>query len=200
MLTINRILYDTTTRIFYANINGGLVPVGDGTSDGGGVTKVNTLPETGEAGKIYYNTSDSTYYVYNNDKFEPIAKQGMPNGEPEITGHYMIPGSGKIGASLTLQPNTYYNLPNEIWYSSQDAETPDIAGLTFTFNALNDEDIANGYVFRMVIGVESPNLIFTGVRIPDVTKEVLDNLEQGHEYEFNVFDKYMLVTDVTVTV
>lgn len=170
-------------------------------SDGGGVTKVSTLPETGEAGKIYYNTSDNTYYVYNNNKFEPIAKQGMPKGTPEITGHYLINGTDKNGASLTLQPNTYYNLSNEIWFSSQDLEEPDIAGLKFTFNDLNGtDDTVNSYVFRMIIGVASPNLVFTGVFIPDVTKEVLDNLELNHEYEFNVFDKYMLVTDVTVTV
>lgn len=170
-------------------------------SDGGGVTKVNTLPETGEAGKIYYNTSDNTYYVCNNDKFEPIAKQGMAKGTPEITGHYAISGSDLTGVNLKLQPNTYYNLSDAIWFTDQDLDNPDVGSLTFTFDGLDGtDDTTNSYVFRMIIGVDSPNLVFTGVFIPDVTKEVLDNLEQDHEYEFNVFDKYMLVTDVTVTV
>ena len=201
MYRVDNILFDPITKQFKANINGSLVPIGGGTSDGGGVTKVNTLPETGEAGKIYYNTSDSTYYVYNNDKFEPIAKQGMPKGTPEITGHYVISGTDKNGASITLQPNTYYNLSDAIWFTDQDLDNPDIAGLTFTFDGLDGtDDTTNSYVFRMIIGVASPNLVFTGVFIPGVTKEVLNNLELNHEYEFNVFDKYMLVTDVTVTV
>lgn len=170
-------------------------------SDGGGVTKVNTLPETGEAGKIYYNTSDSTYYVYNNDKFEPIAKQGMPKGTPEITGHYVISDIDKNGASITLQPNTYYNLSDAIWFTDQDLDNPDIAGLTFTFDRLDGtDDVVNSYLFRLRIISDKPlpNLVFNGVFIPAVAKEVLDNLELNHEYEFNVFDKYMLVTDVTI--
>lgn len=168
---------------------------------GGGVTKVNTLPETGEAGKIYYNTSDNTYYVYNNDKFEPIAKQGMAKGTPEIIGHYAISGSDLTGVNLKLQPNTYYNLSDAIWFTDQDLDNPDVGSLTFTFDGLDGTaDVVNSYVFRMIIGVASPNLVFTGVFIPDVTKEILDDLELNHEYEFNVFDKYMLVTDVTVTV
>ena len=201
MYRVDNILFDPITKQFKANINGSLVPIDGGAADGGGVTKVNTLPETGEAGKIYYNTSDNTYYVYNNDKFEPIAKQGMPKGEPEITGHYVISGTDKNGASITLQPNTYYNLSDAIWFTNQDLEDPDIAGLTFTFDGLDGTvDSTNSYVFRMIIGVDSPNLVFNGIFIPDVTKEVLDNLELNHEYEFNVFDKYMLVTDVTITV
>lgn len=168
---------------------------------GGGVEKVNILPEKGEEGKIYYNTTDGTYYVYNNDKFEPIAKQGMAKGTPEITGHYAISGSDLTGVNLKLQPNTYYNLSDAIWFTDQDLETPDVGSLTFTFEGLDGtDDTTNSYVFRMIIGVNSPNLKFNGVLIPDVTKEVLDNLEQGHKYEFNVFDRYMLVTDVTVTV
>lgn len=168
---------------------------------GGGVTKVNTLPETGEAGKIYYNTSDNTYYVYNNDKFEPIAKQGMSKGIPDITSHYVISGSDMTGVNLKLQPNTYYNLSDAIWFTDQDLDNPDVGSLTFTFDGLDGtDDTTNSYVFRMIVGVDSPNLVFTGVFIPDVAKEVLDNLELNHEYEFNVFDKYMLVTDVTVTV
>lgn len=200
MYRVDNILFDPITKQFKANINGSLVPVGGGGSDGDGVTKVNTLPETGEAGKIYYNTSDNTYYVYNNDKFEPIAKQGMAKGEPEITGHYKIK-KGVTGVCLTLQPNTYYDISDAIWFTNQDLETPNVGGLTFTFDGLDGtDDTINSYVFRMIIGVDSPNLVFTGVFIPDVTKDVLDNLELNHEYEFNVFDKYMLVTDVTVTV
>lgn len=203
MYRVDNILFDPITKQFKANINGSLVPIGGGAAGGGGVTKVNTLPKTGEAGKIYYNTSDNTYYVYNNDKFEPIAKQGMPKGTPEIT-HYseasFVNGTfvNKKGLKLGLKPNTYYDLSDEIWYSNKDAETPDVGSLTFTFDELNGtDDTTNSYVFRMIIGVNSPNLVFSGVFIPDVTKEVLDNLKLKHEYEFNVFDRYMLVTDVT---
>ena len=39
---------------------------------GGGVEKVDTLPETGKEGKIYYNTSDGTYYGYDKKGFTAI--------------------------------------------------------------------------------------------------------------------------------
>lgn len=40
---------------------------------GGGVEKVDTLPEKGEEGKIYYNTNDKKYYTYTNkDGFDEI--------------------------------------------------------------------------------------------------------------------------------
>ena len=129
------------------------------------------------------------------------AKQSMPKGTPEITGYYQISGSDMKGVSIALQPNIYYDLSDAIWFTDQDLETPDVGSLTFTFNGLGGTaDTTNSYVFRIIIGVNSPNLKFNGVLIPDVTKKVLDNLEQGHKYEFNVFDRYMLVTDITATV
>lgn len=38
-------------------------------SAGNGVTKVDTLPEQGEQGKIYHNTTDGKYYVYDGSKY-----------------------------------------------------------------------------------------------------------------------------------
>lgn len=45
-----------------------------GSDQLGGVTKVESLPEEGEVGKIYFDTTTSKYYVYNasTEKFEDI--------------------------------------------------------------------------------------------------------------------------------
>ena len=48
-------------RIFTRNVFGKPVELGGA---GGGVEKVDTLPETGEEGKIYYNTTNKQYYRY----------------------------------------------------------------------------------------------------------------------------------------
>lgn len=48
-------------RIFTRNVFGKPVELGGA---GGGVEKVATLPEKGEEGKIYYNTTNKQYYRY----------------------------------------------------------------------------------------------------------------------------------------
>ena len=159
--------------------------------DVSGVTKVTSLPETGEAGKIYYNTTDNKYYLYNGTSYSPIGSQGMPIGEtPENTS--ITPSK----VDYTLAANTFYNL--DTFYTTSDDEVPKDA--TFRFDGIASEDAMNTYVFRMTVpdaGV--PNMTFNYVIIPDSTKEVLDALEEGHTYEFNVFGNVMLVTDITQT-
>ena len=173
-------------RLQYRNIFGKVVKLKDGES----VTKVSALPATGEAGKIYYNTTDSKYYLYDGTGYSTIGSQGMPIGEtPENTS--ITPS--KVD---TLAANTFYNL--DTFYTTSDDEVPKDA--TFRFDGIASEEVINNYVFRMTVpdaGV--PNMTFNYVVIPDSTKEILDALETGHTYEFNVLGNIMLVTDITQT-
>lgn len=63
MKTITKFHYDSVNKNLYANIDGNVVPI----IKGSGVTRVTSLPETGEEGKIYYNTNNKKYYTYTNE-------------------------------------------------------------------------------------------------------------------------------------
>lgn len=63
MKTITKFHYDSVNKNLYANIDGNVVPI----IKGSGVTRVASLPATGEEGKIYYNTNNKKYYTYTNE-------------------------------------------------------------------------------------------------------------------------------------
>lgn len=63
MKTITKFHYDSVNKNLYANIDGNVVPI----IKGSGVTRVASLPEKGEEGKIYYNTNNKKYYTYTNE-------------------------------------------------------------------------------------------------------------------------------------
>lgn len=84
---------------------------------GGGVEKVDTLPETGEAGKIYYNTSDGKYYAYDKKEFtsigsgiETVTTFGVAsNGMPSVDTQLPIP-SDEV---RNILPALYYQYTND---------------------------------------------------------------------------------------
>ena len=68
---------------------------------GGGVKKVDTLPETGEAGKIYYNTTDGTYYVYDKKGFTTIG-----NGiETVATFNHIFTDLASVDTQIPIAPD-----------------------------------------------------------------------------------------------
>ena len=67
-----------------------------------GVTSVNELPDSGEEGKIYYNTSDGKYYVYSDSAFKDV--MGGVNIVTEL------PQTGKVGC-------IYYNSTDGKYYT-----------------------------------------------------------------------------------
>lgn len=158
----------------------------------GGVTQVTELPATGEEGKIYYNTTEKKYYIYTTENgFTSLGTSAMPHGEaPENKSQF------PTIKAYTLNPNTYYDFDE--FYTTDDTITPLPA--TISFDGLNDTRSANSYVFRMTIPTTGTmNITLNGVIIPDVAREILDNLEASHTYEFNIFEKVLLVTDITST-
>lgn len=66
---------------------------------GGGVEKVDTLPKTGEEGKIYYNTSDGKYYVYDKKEFTSIG-----SGIETVTTFNVIPNGVDVPSVDTQIP------------------------------------------------------------------------------------------------
>lgn len=158
---------------------------------GGGVQKVNTLPEEGEEGKIYYNTSDMQYYKYDVENgFTNLGIAPMPYGETP-SNESNNPDQSII---YTLKPNVYYDF--DTFYTTNPLLTPLLARINFA--DIDAPGIVNSYVFRITIpSTGLGNITLNGLTIPVSTKEILDNLEPTHRYEFNVFGKVLLITDIT---
>ena len=176
-------------QLQHRNVFGRIVKVGGG---GEGVSKVASLPENGKEGEIYYNTTEKKYYLYDGASYSPIGSQGMPHGEaPEN-----ISETPLTNVEYVLKPNTYYHFDE--FYTEDTTVAP--LPVIINFDDINNETVANSYVFRMTIPTTGVmNMTLRGVIITDSAKKILDDLEQGHRYEFNVFDKELLITDVTST-
>lgn len=178
-------------QLQHRSVFGRIVKIGGG--GGEGITKVTTLPESGEEGKIYYDTTEKKYYTYTSEGgFSEIGTTAMPHGEaPENTSETPL-----ASAKYVLKPNTYYDFDE--FYTEDTTVAP--LPVIINFDDINNETVANSYVFRMTVPTTGVmNMTMSGVIITDSAKEILDDLEQGHRYEFNVFDKVMLVTDITQT-
>lgn len=90
---------------------------------GGGVEKVDTLPEKGEEGKIYYNTTDKKYYTYTNEGgfnetgsgIETVTTFGVvPKGEDMPSVDTQIPISPDEQSDFLLAlPALYYQYTND---------------------------------------------------------------------------------------
>lgn len=99
-------------------------------------------------------------------------------------------------AEYTLQPGTYYNFDE--FYTEDVTVTP--PPVTILFDDINNQTVGNSYVFRMTIPTSGVmNMTLNGVVIPDSAKDILDNLEKGHTYEFNIFDGVLMIADITST-
>ena len=101
MKTITKFHYDSVNKNLYANIDGNVVPI----IKGSGVTRVASLPATGESGKIYYNESDRQYYTYDSST-GAFSTLGANTGYP-------VENMGKYGAPffLGLVKGIYSELP-----------------------------------------------------------------------------------------
>ena len=78
----------------------------DGLGGDGGVTPVSTLPEQGEQDKIYHNTTDGKYYVYDGAKYSEFGASTIP----VVSHHSHIEHDGLILlGQYNLEPNTLYD-------------------------------------------------------------------------------------------
>lgn len=156
----------------------------------GGVTSVSSLPEQGEQGKIYYNTTDNKYYTYNGSDYEVLGSavvKRVTEEDPSSIGQYYI------------KENTLYD-DCFLWGLKV------ISGATTAVLDIvteqPDDDNAHCYVFRTTIPntTDDFNITFSpNVKIPDEVNDFISSMETGHTYEFNIFADVLLISDVTVT-
>ena len=191
MKRIDNILFDPYSGQFYANINSSMVKIGGAGKDGG-VTKVDTLPEQGEEGKIYYNTTTGTYYVWDTEKstFTPLGVDETvvitDIDDVEQAKEELIPGTQSVIANgYILEPNVFYNIEN--WQKDMTFD-----GIAFKFDATDNNVYAGRFTAwadDMTIGLPA------GVSLPDETVSIA----KEHTYEFNIWQGVLLLTDVTST-
>ena len=187
MKAINKVLYDANSKKFYANVLGNMIEIAGGGKNGSGVTVVDTLPDTGEEGKIYYNKYDHSYYTYN-DEFEKIGKDSIDvivdvDDVPRIS-----PSDPADRNSYLLTPNVFYNIGD--WNRSH---TPgEDAYMVFALNR-NYEGI---YAGKFIAWADDLNISWPStVVIPDNVPDIIN----GHQYEFNIWQDVLILVDVTST-
>ena len=181
MKRIDNILFDPYSGQFYANINSSMVKIGGAGKDGNGVTKVDTLPEQGEEGKIYYNTTTGTYYISDNGRWRTFNETTVITSLDDVETPQTVPA---MANTYILQPNMFYNISN--W------KTTNVPSLSFQF------DITEGvYAGRFTAWDDAMTVSWpVGIKIPDS----LDvDIVANHTYEFNVWQGVCIIQDVTVT-
>lgn len=189
-----KIYYNTTTDVYYVYDT----YTNDYTVLGQDIIPKNSLPDTGEAGKIYYNTTDGIYYVPTDDGWIELTPKEM-----KVVSQNVVSGLSHIGR-YTIVPNTLYDTGYMTFeLTSQGGNI--IPKLHITLTGYKD-GIAASYVFRQTIPNGTANIIIAypndanrTVIIPDKTKEILENLESGHTYEFNILHDVVMVADITKT-
>lgn len=178
-------------KITYRNIFGRKVNIEGG---GEGTSIVSALPATGEQGKVYYNTTDNKYYIYNGTNFKSFGGDVNPQIVDDLQG--TIIGDGEIisGIQYTLEPNVYYDLGTAV------------NSFNVSLNLVVEESVdeALTYYGRFTVSSEyttgTPSISLPDfVVIPDEQQEKLDALEAGHTYEFNIFANVFMISDITAT-
>jgi hypothetical protein len=185
MRAINKVLYDEYSKKFFGNVNGSMIPI-SGTGNSSGATSVPSLPATGESGKIYYNTTDNNYYVWDSAS-NAYVNMVSPDIKviTSLSDVPRIPDGGQTAInSYVLQPNVFYNIEN--WDRSLGSST----AIEFSFNST--EGIFAG---RFTAWADDMNITWpASVTTPDSVDTTIVN---GHTYEFNVWQGVLLLTDVT---
>lgn len=172
----------------YRNIFGRKVKVQN--NEEGGVIVVSTLPQTGEEGNIYYDTTTKKYYTYDSTNgFEPISKsiidiisdaQPMTSEEATAEFGFTIPGS-----AYSIEPNKLYLLGT-------------VQGCLAISPAEESDTEALQYMCRFTAMLPTPNgypLIIKDATVPDNTIEI----EEGHTYELNILHGVAMLADITST-
>ena len=181
----------------------------DGLGGDGGVTPVSTLPEQGEQDKIYHNTTDGKYYVYDGAKYSEFGASTIP----VVSHHSHIEHDGLILlGQYNLEPNTLYDT-GSMEMQVRTVNNVTTASLLLVLNN-PDPTIAQCYMFRQtmpVAGDRDPAISSYNIDIayssgssmtvivPDAAQEILGNLEGGHTYEFNILHGVLAVMDITDT-
>lgn len=186
----NRVFIDEILAKYFAEL------------DISGTEQVEELPETGEQGRVYYNTTDGKYYVYDGDDFSEFgAKTELPDGLPIVRNPAVHKLNGEEqDYEYDLEPNKYY------WFGriggTISGESivgpdgiPDIDAPSLTLHVDYDSTIARSYVGRFTANADSPSITLVGAHFTDD----IPDIEANHAYEFNILNGICKITDITYT-
>ena len=204
MKRIDNILYDPYYKKFYAKVGGNLIEItgSKSTTGGNGVTAVDSLPASGEAGRIYYNTTDGEYYVYTDEGFTKLSSSTIEivQGDdlvPHVNSNTESNDAENTNASPDvideLVPVNSYDIEPDKLYLFGDLTTA--LGLHLTKRS-NTEALC--YYGRFTAHTVANDTFIFGVDGADIPDNIID-IEDGHTYEFNIMHGIVLLTDITVT-
>lgn len=188
MKAINKVLYDEYSKRFFGNVHGNMIPIGGGNSDddtdNGAIITVDTLPREGEVGKIYYNTTDDKYYIYDSATHEYTDLSAATiEVIDDIDDVETVDLSPEVN-TYRLRPGVFYNIDD--WNKGDESDT----ALVFVFER------GNGiFAGRFTAWADDMTLTWpTSVDVVDA-----DSLEivSDHTYEFNVWLGKCIIKDVT---
>ena len=168
---------------------------------GGGVTKVATLPNRGELGKIYYNTTDNKYYVFGSDGWEPAGKDApipVVTDPNEVEHRFnQVPDSvnnnaGTVEYLYDLQPNVFYNI--EDWLEVDNLPTVEWEVVNIGFYFVFDPNTDGAVAGRFKAWEDGINFHWpAGVKVANSEDVEIVN---GHTYEFNVYKGVAIIMDL----
>lgn len=170
MKRIDNILFDSQQKKFFANFGGELIEVG---GNGTGVTSVSSLPATGEEGKIYYNTTDNKYYIYNTD-----------------SGFKILGGDDIMvdDISLTALDNSGYTTAGSVTFyrDEEDAFNPGTPVYDYSSEA---------FVVPRFITEEEFNVLVTAGEYTGTYQQYVDNYENGLDDALYIIEPYTGTVD-----
>jgi len=224
MKAIDKILYDNYRKMFYANINGSLVPIGgESKSDESeqaknpGVTPITDADiesgKPGTTGTIYYNTDSDQYMIYtslyedDDPDYIPVKDLMLRDSHRVISTQYQ---SGNMGGVVVNCDSTAYHYLGTVYNYLQlsfdtydeyedDMQVNEYCGcFTVGLAAYREQTLPGKYIEQPAPKSFTLNLT-TGTIIPDYLLN--DNneleLEEGHTYEFSIQNNVIILLDIT---
>lgn len=188
----------------------------------GGVTKIHGTPDDQgedfviEEGKIYYDIDDEKYYLGGNEAYYQIPTiddvvYAIQNNEEywvSINEWPILAAPEQRKINGVSQPGCYDIRPFTLYTggfnpaSGTQGQSPTLDIALLDGSAVHTREYCFYYtqsgstVPQISIHV---NEAVTQVTVPDSVAELIAGMEDGHTYEFNIFNNVLLVSDITAT-
>jgi hypothetical protein len=181
----NHVLYSFTVT--------GWTPVCGGSGASNNFVTTDSLPEQGQQGVIYYNTTDNKYYTYNGDTYSTLSSSINEIYHPE--GVHMDDGTFISGTKYIIKEDVYNDLGT--------LGAGSTVGDTTVILAFDESDTVSSYVGRFTVDSSSTGVtvvLLGGIHIPDDSDFSTGGVfEAGHTYEFNILYDTCVFMDITWT-
>ena len=193
------IVYNTTEdKAYVVTTDGTLAEVGST------VTPIDSTDEITEPYKIYYDTVTGGLYISMLDNQSNVVFGKILT---DLDEHWQVANAPEIITTGTAPSIQTINVikPRVLYtggFQTDGAMSPVV--IVIRCDTTNISAGAHEFAFRIAIDAEGtvPGIVFTGdynVIVPDAVQEILDDMEAGHTYEFNIFHHYLAVMDITYT-